>query len=107
MDDRRPAQAGAQNPAYRPTHPPSTSLTCAGTTYENATGHNGGTMADAWAPGRFASTAVVSAARSVSSGGQVAWKGCHCVPFSVRRAARSCVVSCDVRQSLGFLAGLG
>ena len=21
MDDRRPAQAGAQNPAYRPTHP--------------------------------------------------------------------------------------
>jgi len=23
MDDRRPAQAGAQNPAYRPAHPPS------------------------------------------------------------------------------------
>jgi len=22
MDGRRPAQAGAQNPAYRPTHPP-------------------------------------------------------------------------------------
>ena len=22
MDDRRPAQAGAQNPAYRPAHPP-------------------------------------------------------------------------------------
>ena len=40
-----------------------------------ATGHNEGTTADASAPGRFASTAVVSAARSVSSGGQVAWEG--------------------------------
>src|SRR5216684_7570037 len=28
MDGRRPARAGAQNPAYRPTHPPPTSLTC-------------------------------------------------------------------------------
>jgi len=26
MDDRRPAQAGAQNPAYRPAHPPSYGL---------------------------------------------------------------------------------
>src|SRR5580658_39216 len=39
MDDRRPAQAGAQNPAYRPAHPPlfpselhrNDALTCAGT----------------------------------------------------------------------------
>src|ERR1035438_6024588 len=31
MDGRRPASAGAQNPAYRPTHPPPTSLTCADT----------------------------------------------------------------------------
>src|ERR1700736_6350253 len=30
MDDRRPARAGAQNPAYRPAHPPSATLTCAG-----------------------------------------------------------------------------
>jgi len=28
MDGRRPAQAGAQNPAYRPTRPPPESLTC-------------------------------------------------------------------------------
>src|ERR1700691_2061224 len=30
MDDRRPAQAGAQNPAYRPAHPHINSLTCSG-----------------------------------------------------------------------------
>src|ERR1700761_22883 len=28
MDGRRPASAGAQNPAYRPTRPPPTVLTC-------------------------------------------------------------------------------
>src|SRR5215475_9360614 len=28
MDGRRPARAGAQNPAYRPTRPPPTTLTC-------------------------------------------------------------------------------
>src|SRR5262245_38397826 len=29
MDGRRPARAGAQNPAYRPTRPPPMALTCA------------------------------------------------------------------------------
>jgi hypothetical protein len=28
MDGRRPAQAGAQNPAYRPARPPPIPLTC-------------------------------------------------------------------------------
>src|SRR5260221_2411096 len=28
MDGRRPARAGAQNPAYRPARPPPTPLTC-------------------------------------------------------------------------------
>src|SRR5262249_51470663 len=36
---RRPAQAGAQNPAYRPAHPPCVSLTCVGTKYKTATRH--------------------------------------------------------------------
>jgi hypothetical protein len=31
MDDRRPAKAGAQNPAYRPAHPPVAAVTCAAT----------------------------------------------------------------------------
>jgi hypothetical protein len=50
MDDRRPAQAGAQNPAYRPAHPLHIALTCAGTKYKTATGHIRGTAAHAKHP---------------------------------------------------------
>ena len=41
MDDRRTAKAGAQNPAYRQAHPPSTALTCAGTTSRCDGAHRG------------------------------------------------------------------
>src|ERR1700685_26559 len=43
MDDRRPAQAGAQNPAYRPTHPLFNSLTWCGALPGRYRGRFGGT----------------------------------------------------------------
>ena len=43
MDDRRPAQAGTQNPAYRPTHPPSCALNSGGTLVTKRSGRFRGT----------------------------------------------------------------
>jgi len=47
MDDRRPAASGAQNPAYRPAHPPSGPLNCATATGAAWRGHIRGTCASA------------------------------------------------------------
>jgi hypothetical protein len=45
MDGRRPASAGAQNPAYRPARPPPTLLTCISAGLSSIRGHIGGTHA--------------------------------------------------------------
>ena len=57
MDDRRPAQAGAQNPAYRPAHPLHTHLTCDGARFSGS----GGTLG---AHHRCRANALSSASRA-------------------------------------------
>src|SRR5215471_4278437 len=41
MDGRRPARAGAQNPAYRPARPPPAPLTCGAAEFKIARGTTG------------------------------------------------------------------
>jgi hypothetical protein len=63
MDDRRPAQAGAQNPAYRPTHPLFIPLTCGGALASRQPGHFGGHI-----PQRANARSRASRARLLASG---------------------------------------
>src|SRR5215471_19136270 len=64
MDDRRPAPAGAQNPAYRPAHPPHLAPACGVVSRTDQAGHIPGTCGCA----RPKALSSASRARPVASG---------------------------------------